>query len=238
MRSRTSLPVTGYAVVGRRSSSPSRPPQRLRTGSRGAACGRGGRPRRRRPPARSRPRTRRTRRPPHRHLAISEDRAGGVRIRGRGTAEDGALLKAALLPLTVPDPTVDPETGEQFPDPRDHGTRMWDALVTTAQHALATDLPPQTHATPARLIVTVDHQTLKQALNAHGSAARPPTAPTSHPTSSAVWPATPRSSPPSSAPAARSSTSDDSTAWSHPRSGPPWSSATGTAPSPPAPDHP
>src|SRR6478672_5246495 len=37
-----------------------------------------------------------------RHLWIASDRAGGVRIRGRGSAEDGALLKAALLPLTRP----------------------------------------------------------------------------------------------------------------------------------------
>ncbi len=39
-----------------------------------------------------------------RHLSIHPDRAGGVRIRGRGTAEDGALLHAALLPLTRPTP--------------------------------------------------------------------------------------------------------------------------------------
>ena len=97
-----------------------------------------------------------------RFLAISEDRAGGVRIRGRGSAEDGALLKAALLPLTSPDPTVDPQSGEAYADPRDHGTRMWDALVTTAHHALATDLPPETHGTPARLLVTVDHDTLRR----------------------------------------------------------------------------
>src|SRR4051794_28717387 len=104
----------------------------------------------------------------NRYLAISEERAGGVRIRGRGSAEDGALLKAALLPLTCPDPVVDPETGETYPDPRDHGTRLWDALVTAARHALATDLPPQTHATPARLLVTVDHQTLRDQVDAVG----------------------------------------------------------------------
>src|SRR3954447_15617247 len=104
----------------------------------------------------------------NRYLAISEDRAGGVRIRGRGSAEDGALLKAALLPLTGPQPVTDPETGEQYPDPRDHGTRLWDALVTAAQHALATDLPPQTHATPARLLVTVDRQTLRDQVDAVG----------------------------------------------------------------------
>src|SRR4051794_6846852 len=100
----------------------------------------------------------------NRYLTVSEDRAGGVRVRGRGSAEDGALLKAALMPLTCPEPVTDPESGEQYPDPRDHGTRMWDALVTTARHALATDLPPQTHGTPARLLVTLDHATLRDAL--------------------------------------------------------------------------
>ncbi len=39
-----------------------------------------------------------------RYLAITEDRAGGVWIKGHGTAEDGALLTAALLPLTRPEP--------------------------------------------------------------------------------------------------------------------------------------
>ncbi len=98
-----------------------------------------------------------------RYLAITEDRAGGVRIRGRGSAEDGALIKAALLPLTCPDPLVDPETGESNTDPRDHGARLWDALMATAQHALNTQLPPETHGTPARLLVTVDHDTLRGA---------------------------------------------------------------------------
>ena len=40
-----------------------------------------------------------------RFLAITEDGAGGVRLRGRGTVEDAAVLKAALLPLTAPAPT-------------------------------------------------------------------------------------------------------------------------------------
>jgi len=98
-----------------------------------------------------------------RYLTISDDRAGGVRIRGRGSAEDGALLKAALMPLTSPDSVIDPQTGEQYALPRDHGARLWDALVTTARHALDTDLPPETHGTPARLLVALDHDTLKNA---------------------------------------------------------------------------
>ena len=86
-----------------------------------------------------------------RFLSITDDGAGGVRLKGRGTLEDAATLRAALLPLTAPAPDRDPVTCEQLPDPRDHGTRMWDALVTTAAHALTTDLPPETHgAAPPR----------------------------------------------------------------------------------------
>ena len=174
-----------------------------------------------------------------RYLAITHDRAGGVRITGRGTAEDGALIKTALMPLTRPTPTTDPTTdtdtdpdtdpasspdpgtGEpraQVADPRDHGARLWDALVATAQHALDTRLPPETHATPARLLVTLDHHTLKDCGWGSGS---PPTAPSSHPESCAGSRVTPRSSPPSSDHTQRSSTSADSAAWSPPPCGQP-----------------
>src|SRR6478752_4623716 len=125
-----------------------------------------------------------------RHLSICEDRAGGVRIRGRGSAEDGALLKAALLPLTRPEPQpehrpdnrthgsraedVDEETGEPCAvgqpgrDPREAGARCWDALVALAQHGLDTGRVPETHGTPARLLVTLDHHTLQQDLQTQG----------------------------------------------------------------------
>ncbi|MGA8248616.1 MAG: DUF222 domain-containing protein [Nocardioides sp.] len=108
-----------------------------------------------------------------RYLSVTDDGAGGVRVKGRGSAEDGALLKAALLPLTCPDPaTNDPATGsgtgQPVRDPRDHGARLWDALVTTAQHALDTALPPHTHGTPARLLITLDHQTLKTGMQKTG----------------------------------------------------------------------
>ena len=112
-----------------------------------------------------------------RYLSITDDRAGGVRIRGRGSAEDGALIKAALLPLTCPDPTSRSRDRRVGRDPRDHGARMWDALVATAQHALNTGLPPDTHGTPARLLVTVDHAMLTTGTTADGTdltARRPP----------------------------------------------------------------
>ena len=43
-----------------------------------------------------------------RFLAFTEDGAGGVRVKGRGTVEDAARIKAALLPLTKPAPAPPP----------------------------------------------------------------------------------------------------------------------------------
>jgi hypothetical protein len=109
-----------------------------------------------------------------RFLAICDDGAGGVRVKGYGSVEDGAVLRAALLPLTAPRPAGDvDDSGEPCgasPDPREHGARLWDALVATAQHGLDTDLPPQTHGARPRLLVTVDHDTLNGALQTHGYA--------------------------------------------------------------------
>jgi hypothetical protein len=99
-----------------------------------------------------------------RFLSIVSDGAGGVRVKGRGSAEDGAVLKAALLPLTAPTPAVDDERGEVMDDPRDHGARMWDAIVTLAQHSLDTDLPPESHGAPARLVITTDLEALQTGL--------------------------------------------------------------------------
>jgi len=103
-----------------------------------------------------------------RHLSISDDGCGGVRIKGRGSVEDGAVLRAALLPLTKPVPTTDPETCEESPDPRDHGARMWDALIGIAQHYLNTEAAPASHGARPRVAVTIDHQTMHA--NGPGSA--------------------------------------------------------------------
>src|SRR3954452_15745037 len=99
-----------------------------------------------------------------RFLSIVGDGGGGVRLKGRGSAEDGALLKAALLPLTAPSPALDEHDTELVHDPRDAGARMWNALVQTAQHAVDTDLPPDSHGAPARLMVTTTLQSLRQGL--------------------------------------------------------------------------
>ena len=99
-----------------------------------------------------------------RYLSITEDGAGGVRVRGRGTVEDAATLRTALLPLTAPAPALDPDTGEEDVDPRDHGARLWDALIATAAHALATDLAPDTHGARPRITITTDLDTLRHGL--------------------------------------------------------------------------
>ena len=52
--------------------------------------------------------------------------------------------------------------------PDHHGARVWDALAGVAQHALDTELPPETHGTPARLLVTIDHDALQTGVAARG----------------------------------------------------------------------
>jgi hypothetical protein len=95
-----------------------------------------------------------------RSFSVTEDGCGGIRVRGRGSVEDGVVLRAALLPLTTPVPDVDPVTCEESPDPRDHGARMWDGLVQLACHALDTELPPTSHGARPRVAVTIDAHTL------------------------------------------------------------------------------
>src|SRR5919112_6357481 len=104
-----------------------------------------------------------------RFLAISEDGAGGVRLKGRGSVEDAARIKAVLLPLTKPAPAwardEDAADGADEADVRDHGARLWDALVETCDHALATDLPPDAHGARPRLTVTTSLDALRGAID-------------------------------------------------------------------------
>ena len=91
---------------------------------------------------------------------------GGVRLKGCGSVEDGEVLLAALLPLTKPAPAVDPDdpTCETERDPRDHGARMWDALIQTAQHGLDTEFPPESHGARPRVAVTTTLDALQTGL--------------------------------------------------------------------------
>jgi hypothetical protein len=95
---------------------------------------------------------------------------GGVRIKGRGSVEDAATLRAALLPLTKPAPAIDPHdpTCESERDTRDHGARMWDALVQLGQHGLDTDMPPESHGARPRVSVIIDLADLRGAGNGCG----------------------------------------------------------------------
>ena len=99
-----------------------------------------------------------------RYLSIVGDGAGGVRLKGRGSAEDGALLKAALMPLTAPAPAVDDH--DDRGGPRSSRRRCPDVgrPDPTAQHALDTDLPPDSHGAPARLMVTTTLDSLTTGL--------------------------------------------------------------------------
>jgi hypothetical protein len=94
-----------------------------------------------------------------RFLSISFDGAGGVRLKGRGSAEDGELLKTVLLPLTTPDPA-----GDEGQDLRDGGARMWDALITVAQHAENTSAVPDSHGAPTRVMVLIGLDALQDGL--------------------------------------------------------------------------
>ncbi len=102
-----------------------------------------------------------------RFLTIAEDGSGGVRLRGRGTVEDAAIIKTALHALSAPMPGTDPDCGETARDLRDHGARTWDALVQTCLKASETDgLLPEQHGAKPRVTVTVTLDQLRQGLGA------------------------------------------------------------------------
>ena len=96
----------------------------------------------------------------NRHLTITEDGIGGVRIRGRGTVEDAAAIKTALYPFTAPhpatSPTADPACGEDGKDPREYSTRLWDALVSACQRVLDTEIGPDCHGAKPRVSLTMN----------------------------------------------------------------------------------
>jgi len=114
-----------------------------------------------------------------------------VKITGYGTIEDAELIKTTLMPLAAPATTEpgacggDPATfgqrdehgrrvGRGCPtpgcthtgkDPRDHGVRMWDALVEACTRLQATDTLPHAHGTTARITVTMSYDDLRQRLH-------------------------------------------------------------------------
>src|SRR5680860_547117 len=100
----------------------------------------------------------------NRHLTITGDGMGGVKVRGRGTVEDAAIIKAALWPLPKPLPVSAAECDEDGKDPRDHTARLWDALVEGCQRLLDTEVLPEAHGAKPRLSLTMDYHELRAGL--------------------------------------------------------------------------
>jgi hypothetical protein len=142
-----------------------------------------------------------------RHLALTPDRHGGVKWTGYSSAEDAELVKATLLPLTAPqpaepgscggtppDPAAPPPTLAEWRarrgpcadggcahdgrDPREHGARLLDALVTVCRQAQARagepgeDGLPADHGAVPRMLVSTTLDAIRAGL-AHEQAGMP-----------------------------------------------------------------
>lgn len=125
-----------------------------------------------------------------RYLSFAEDQYGGVRVKGYGTVENAERIKTVLFPLAAPVTTEPGACGGHHPgpgapmydadgvstsqrcltpacahdgrDPREAGVRMWDALVEACDRLTATETLPRDHRAPARVMVTIDHASLRQ----------------------------------------------------------------------------
>jgi hypothetical protein len=111
----------------------------------------------------------------NRSLRIGFDGLGGGAGRFSGSKEDLLLLTAALLSLATPQP-AEPGAcggdgvctdlqcrtlGHSGRDLRDHGTRMFDALIQLARMAQAAGMLPDSHGGVPQVVVTMDHDDLK-----------------------------------------------------------------------------
>ncbi len=104
----------------------------------------------------------------NRCLSIIDDGLGGVKLRGRGTVEDAAVIRAALASLSAPAAEdlehTDPESGVEGRDPRDHGARTWDALVEACQRLQDAEVLPAAHGAKPRVMVFIDYEQLRSGL--------------------------------------------------------------------------
>ena len=106
-----------------------------------------------------------------RELRIGFDRLGGGSGRFSGSKEDLLLLKTVLMSLAAPQPSEPGAcggeagctskqcrlTGHSGRDPREHGTRMFDALVELARIGQASGALPEAHGGVPQLVVTTDY---------------------------------------------------------------------------------
>ena len=109
-----------------------------------------------------------------RFLSIVTDSYGGARIRGFGSAEDAALIRTTLMSLTQPQPSgraacdadscTSPACGHDGTDPRDHGARMFDALVELSSRAQTADVLPHQHGASPRLTLLMGYDDLRAGL--------------------------------------------------------------------------
>ena len=114
----------------------------------------------------------------NRDLMIRFDQLGGGGGKFSGSKEDVLLLKAVLLSLAAPEPTepgacggdgvctdaICKRRGHEGRDPREHGTRMFDALIQLARLAQAKGLLPDCHGGVPQVAVTVDLDQLREGL--------------------------------------------------------------------------
>ena len=111
----------------------------------------------------------------NRDLMLRFDRLGGGSGRFTGSAEDVLLLKTVLMSLAAPRP-AEPGAcggdgvcasseckagGHDGRDPRDHGSRMFDALVELARTGQSTGALPECHGGVPQVVVTMDYDDLK-----------------------------------------------------------------------------
>ncbi|MDX6324324.1 MAG: hypothetical protein QOK15_678 [Nocardioidaceae bacterium] len=112
----------------------------------------------------------------NRDLVLRFDRLGGGDGRFHGSKEDVLLLKTVLLSLAAPEP-AEPGScggdgacasaacrsgGHSGRDPREHGSRMFDALVQLARMAQAAGDLPDCHGGVPQVVVTMDFEDLSE----------------------------------------------------------------------------
>ncbi|MEU4554202.1 HNH endonuclease signature motif containing protein [Micromonospora violae] len=92
-----------------------------------------------------------------RHVTVSEQTGGRLRLSGTLDAEAAALLRAVIDPLSAP-------SGPD--DTRSAGQRRHDALADVCRLALRTGELPENGGDPAQLVVTTDYDGLARQLGA------------------------------------------------------------------------
>ncbi len=114
----------------------------------------------------------------NRSLRLGFDGLGGGAGRFHGSKEDLLLVSTVLLSLAAPQP-AEPGScggdgvctdlqcrtlGHSGRDLREHGTRMFDALVELARASQASGALPQGHGGVPQVVVTMDHDHLRDAV--------------------------------------------------------------------------